>query len=134
MLLVSSLCLAYAYMMDGFTVFYGAQRAEKILFIDKVSGSLAPVYWATILFKLLLQQLMWFQRLRLNQTLIVVISLGVIVGMWCERYTIVVMSLRRTHLPSAWGNYRPTFWDWQHFLERSASSRLESFCACAFCQ
>ena len=68
MLLVSSLCLAYAYMMDGFTVFYGAQRAEKILFIDKVSGSLAPVYWATILFKLLLQQLMWFQRLRLNQT------------------------------------------------------------------
>ena len=70
----------------------------------------------------------------LESDLIVVISLGVIVGMWCERYTIVVMSLRRTHLPSAWGNYHPTFWDWQHFLERSASSRLESFCACAFCQ
>ncbi|MGA7386001.1 MAG: NrfD/PsrC family molybdoenzyme membrane anchor subunit [Methylocella sp.] len=112
MLLVSSLCLAYAYAMDAFTVFYGNQHAEKIMFIDKVSGSLAPVYWATILFNLLLPQLMWFPRLRLNQTLIVVISLGVIVGMWCERYTIVVMSLRRTHLPSAWGNFHATFWDW----------------------
>ena len=112
LLLVSSLCLAYAYMMDAFTVFYGAQIAERIMFIDKVSGSLAPIYWATILFNVLLPQLMWFRRLRLNQTLIVVISLGVIVGMWCERYTIVVMSLRRTHLPSAWGNFHGTFWDW----------------------
>ena len=40
------------------------------------------------------------------------VCFGLIVGMWCERYTIVVMSLRRTHLPSAWGDYRPTFWDW----------------------
>ncbi len=112
MLLVSSLCLGYAYMMDAFTVFYGAQRAEKTMFIDKVSGSLAPVYWATILFNITLPQLMWFRRLRLNQSLILVISLGVIVGMWCERYTIVVMSLRRTHLPSAWGDFHATFWDW----------------------
>jgi molybdopterin-containing oxidoreductase family membrane subunit len=112
MMLVSSLCLAYAYMMDAFTVFYGAQSAEKTMFLDKVSGFLAPVYWATIVFNILLPQLMWFWRLRLNQTLIVVISLGVIVGMWCERYTIVVMSLRRTNLPSAWGDYHPTFWDW----------------------
>jgi len=109
---VSSLCLAYAYMMDAFTVFYGAQSAEKTMFIDKISGSLAPVYWATILFNVLLPQLIWFRRLRLNQTLIVLISLGVIVGMWCERYTIVVMSLRRTHLPSAWGDFHATFWDW----------------------
>jgi Ni/Fe-hydrogenase subunit HybB-like protein len=112
LMLVSSLCLGYAYMMDAFTVFYGGLGAEKIMFIDKVSGSLAPVYWATILFNILLPQLMWFRRLRLNQTLILVISLGVIVGMWCERYTIVVMSLRRTHLPSAWGDFHGTFWDW----------------------
>jgi molybdopterin-containing oxidoreductase family membrane subunit len=55
---------------------------------------------------------MWFRRLRLNQTLIMLVSFGVIVGMWCERYTIVVMSLRRTHLPSAWGNFHGTVWDW----------------------
>ena len=40
------------------------------------------------------------------------VCFGVIVGMWCERYTIVVMSLRRTHLPSAWGDFHGTFWDW----------------------
>lgn len=112
LMLVSSLCLGYAYMMDAFTVFYGAQAAEKTLFIDKASGSLAPVYWATILFNITLPQLMWFRRLRLNQILIMLVSLGVIVGMWCERYTIVVMSLRRTHLPSAWGDFHGTFWDW----------------------
>ena len=82
------------------------------MFIEQVSGSYAPVYWATILFNVLLPQLLWFRRLRLNQTLVLLIVFGVIVGMWCERYTIVVMSLHRTHLPSAWGNFHGTFWDW----------------------
>jgi hypothetical protein len=81
-----------------------------------------PLYWATILFNIALPQLMWFRRLRLNQTLIMLVCFGVIVGMWCERYTIVVMSLRRTHLPSTWGDFH------------AASSPPESFCACAFCQ
>src|ERR1700730_11489267 len=112
MLLVSSLCLAYAYMMDAFTIFYGGDNAERTLFIDKISGSYAAVYWAAILLNVVVPQLMWFRRLRLNQTLIMLVCFGVIVGMWCERYTIVVMSLRRTHLPSAWGDYHPTFWDW----------------------
>jgi Ni/Fe-hydrogenase subunit HybB-like protein len=112
LLLVSSLCIAYAYIMEAFTVFYGGEAAEKTQFLDKIAGSLAPIYWATIVLNVLLPQLMWSQRLRLAQPLIVIISLGVIIGMWCERYTIVVMSLRRTHLLSAWGNYQPTIWDW----------------------
>ena len=112
LMLVSSLCLGYAYMMDAFTVFYGAESAETTMFIDKVSGSSAPVYWATILFNVVLPQLLWFRRLRLNQTLVMLVCFGVIVGMWCERYTIVVMSLHRTHLPSAWGDFHGTFWDW----------------------
>jgi Ni/Fe-hydrogenase subunit HybB-like protein len=112
LLLVSSLCLAYAYMMDAFGAFYGPDRADKIQYIDKVTGSLAPIFWATILFNITLPQLMWFRRLRLNQTVIMLVCFGVIIGMWCERFTIVVMSLRRTHLSSAWGNYPPTVWDW----------------------
>jgi molybdopterin-containing oxidoreductase family membrane subunit len=112
LMLVSSLCLGYAYMMDAFTTFYGPDQADKTMFIDKVSGSLCAVYWATILFNITLPQLMWFRRLRMNQPVVMLISAGVIVGMWCERYTIVVMSLRRTHLPSAWGNYHGTIWDW----------------------
>jgi Ni/Fe-hydrogenase subunit HybB-like protein len=112
MLLVSSLCIAYSYIMEAFTVFYGGDKAEQINFMDKVTGTLAWIYWATILFNVALPQLMWFRPLRFNQTLIILISLCVIFGMWCERYTIVVMSLRRTHLPSAWGTFIPTIWDW----------------------
>ena len=112
LMLVSSLCLGYAYMMDAFTTFYGPDQATKTMFIDKVSGSLCAVYWATILFNVTLPQLMWFRRLRMNQAVVMLISAGVIVGMWCERYTIVVMSLRRTHLPSAWGDFHGTIWDW----------------------
>jgi Ni/Fe-hydrogenase subunit HybB-like protein len=112
LLLASSLALAYAYMMDAFMIFYGPQAAEKIQFIDKITGVDAPIYWATILLNVLLPQLMWLQRFRLNQLAIMLISLGVIVGMWCERYDIVVMSLRRTHLPAAWGDFHASFWDW----------------------
>ncbi len=112
MLLVSSLCIAYSYMMEAFTVFYGGEKAEKINFMDKVTGPIAWIYWATIVFNVMLPQFMWLMRVRLDQALITLISLGVIFGMWCERYTIVVMSLRRTHLPSAWGNFIPTIWDW----------------------
>jgi Ni/Fe-hydrogenase subunit HybB-like protein len=112
LLLISSLCLAYAYIMDAFAVFYGPDMAEKIQYIDKATGALAPIYWAAILFNIALPQLMWFQRFRLNQAAIMFVSCGVIIGMWCERYLIVVMSLRRTHLLSAWGGFSPTFWDW----------------------
>lgn len=112
LMLVSSLCLAYAYMMDAFTVLYGPDQAERTMFFEKLFGYYAVVYWATILFNISLPQLMWFRRLRLNQTVIMLVSFGVIVGMWCERYTIVVVSLHRTHLPSAWGNFHGTVWDW----------------------
>lgn len=112
LLLTSSLCVGYAYLMEAFTTFYGPDAAEKRLFINKVTGELAPIYWATILFNVLAPQLMWRQSVRLNEALVVLISFFVIVGMWCERYVIVVMSLRRTHLPSAWGDYTPTIWDW----------------------
>lgn len=112
MLLVSSLCLAYAYLMEAFTIYYGGEEAEKIQFNEKIFGPSSPIYWATVLLNVLAPQLMWCARLRLNQALIMLVSLGVIVGMWCERYEIVVMSLQTTHLSSAWGNYVPTVWDW----------------------
>jgi molybdopterin-containing oxidoreductase family membrane subunit len=113
LLLVSSICIGYSYMMEAFMTFYSGDEADKINFMAKVSGSsLAWIYWATIVFNVTLPQLMWFRRCRLSQTLVFIVSLLVIFGMWCERYTIVVMSLRRSHLPSAWGTFTPTIWDW----------------------
>jgi Ni/Fe-hydrogenase subunit HybB-like protein len=112
LLLVSSLCVAYAYGMDAFMTFYGGDEAERLSFIDKISGRLAPVYWATIFLNVVAPQLFWFGRARMNEALAALVSLGVIVGMWCERYQIVVMSLRRPRLPPAWGGFTPTVWDW----------------------
>jgi Ni/Fe-hydrogenase subunit HybB-like protein len=112
MLLLSSLLVGYAYVMDVFSVFYSPDEAERTAFMAKIHGSYAPIYWATILFNIALPQVLWFRRVRLNQPVIMLVCLAVIVGMWCERYTIVVMSVRRTALPSSWGDYHGTFWDW----------------------
>ncbi len=112
LLLTSSLCVAYAYMMDAFTIFYGGGKAEKLQYLDKLGGADASIFWAAILLNVIVPQLMWRKALRLNQGVVILVSLGAIIGMWCERYMIVVMSLRRTALPSAWGDYSPTLWDW----------------------
>jgi Ni/Fe-hydrogenase subunit HybB-like protein len=112
LLLMSSLLIAYAYLMDAFTVFYGGDRAEQVMFLDRVVGSYTFVYWGALLLNCVLPQLLWSPRLRMNQPLIVIICVGIVVGMWLERYEIVVSSLHQTHLPSAWGHYQGTFWDW----------------------
>jgi len=61
-------------------------------------------------------QLLWFRPLRRNIALLFLISLIVNVGMWLERFIIVVVSLHRDYLPSSWGMYEPTFWDWSTYI------------------
>ena len=112
LMLTSSLLVGYAYLMDVFSVYYQGDRADLAQYAARLRGDYAPVYWATLLLNLLLPQLLWWRRVRRHGGLIGLISLGVIIGMWAERYSIVVMSLRRTHLPSAWGDYHGTLWDW----------------------
>ena len=116
LLLMSSLLLAYAYLMDAFTTFYGGDRAERVMFMVRVSGAYMPVYWGAIVFNCVLPQLLWVRRLRSCVPVIVLLCLGVVVGMWLERYEIVVTSLHRPPLPTSWGNYHGTFWDWATLL------------------
>jgi molybdopterin-containing oxidoreductase family membrane subunit len=112
LLLTSSLFVGYAYIMDVFTTYYGGEKAEITMFQEKLFGYYAGIYWATVLFNVLLPQLLWFRAVRLNQLLVGLISMGVIVGMWCERFTIVVVSLHRPRLPSSYWLYHATIWDW----------------------
>jgi Ni/Fe-hydrogenase subunit HybB-like protein len=116
LLLTSSICIAYWYLMDAFTTFYGGDRAERAMFLARVFGPDKLVYWGAILLNCLLPQLFWSRWLRVHEPAIVLICLGVVLGMWLERYDIVVTSLQRPHLPSAWGIYHPTFWDWATLL------------------
>jgi molybdopterin-containing oxidoreductase family membrane subunit len=112
LLLTSSLFVGYAYIMDGFSIYYGGGKAEIINYHERLFGTYAGVFWATVLFNVTLPQLLWFRGLRLNQIVVALIAIGVIVGMWCERFTIVVVALHRPHLPSSYGNFHGTVWDW----------------------
>ena len=116
LLATSSLFVLYAYTMDLFTTFYGGDPAERTMFLARLFGRYFDVYWGTILFNILLPQLMWWRWARLSGPITVLVSFGVIVGMWLERYEIVVTSLHRPALPSSWGNYAGTFWDWATLL------------------
>jgi uncharacterized membrane protein len=82
------------------------------MFAVRVHGIYMPVYWGAILFNIVVPQLLWVPALRMRQPVVLLIALGVIVGMWLERYEIVVTSLHRPHLPSSWGIFHATFWDW----------------------
>ncbi len=115
LMLTSALCVGYAYMMDAFSTWYGWDKAEHRWFYDRIAGAGASVYWATILLNVLLPQVLWSRALRLNQPLLLVVSAGVIVGMWLERYGIVTSSLQRNDMPSAWGSFSGTIWDWTLF-------------------
>ncbi len=117
LLLASSLCVGYAYLMDAFSTFYGGDRAERVMFTERVfGGTYWYAYWGALAFNVGLPQLFWSRRIRVTQPAILLICLGVVVGMWLERYEIVVTSLHRPNLPSAWGDYHGTFWDWATLL------------------
>ena len=73
------------------------------------------VYWGMIFCNCLFPLVLCFQRVRANHAMLALVAVASIIGMWLERFNIVVISLTRTRLPSAWGTYAPTFWDWAIF-------------------
>ena len=83
---------------------------------QRLHGPYAPYYYALILCNILTPQVLWFQKMRTNVAVLFVMSLVINVGMWLEQFVIVVISLTRDFMPSAWGRYQPTFWDWSTFI------------------
>lgn len=114
-MLVGSLLLGYAYLWEAWGPFYGGDTAERGEFIDRISGFTAWQYWATIVLNIAIPQLLWLPGIRRSAGALVLIASGIMVGMWLERFVFVVSSLHRNHMPSAWGDYAPTLWDWATF-------------------
>ncbi|MBV9811253.1 MAG: polysulfide reductase NrfD [Acetobacteraceae bacterium] len=115
LLLTSGLLMSYAYIMDAFDPFYSGEAADRVQFISRVAGPYAPVYWGMITCNCVLPLILCWGRARRSHAVLAVVCVGSIVGMWLERYNIVVLTLMRTHLPSAWGFYAPTLCDWMIF-------------------
>jgi molybdopterin-containing oxidoreductase family membrane subunit len=95
---------------------YSAGIYERFMMVNRMKGPYAPLYWMLILFNILIPQALWFKRVRVNVMLLWWIALAVNIGMWLERFVIVVTSLHRDFLPSSWDMYYPTFWDWSTYI------------------
>jgi Ni/Fe-hydrogenase subunit HybB-like protein len=115
-MLATGLIVAYGYIFEFFLAFYSGNKFDVFLATQRLHGPYAPYYYALILCNILTPQLLWFQKIRTNVAALFVMSLVVNVGMWLERFVIVVISLTRDFMPSAWGRYQPTFWDWSTFI------------------
>ncbi|MFZ0820522.1 MAG: NrfD/PsrC family molybdoenzyme membrane anchor subunit [Candidatus Acidiferrales bacterium] len=115
-MLATGLIVAYGYMMETFGAFYSGNGYEKFMTLNRWGGPYAFFYWLLIACNILIPQMMWFKKIRTNVGILFAISLIVNIGMWLERFIIVVTSLHRDFLPSSWGMYYPTRWDWATFI------------------
>lgn len=111
-MLVTGLIVFYGYMMELFMGWYSGSQYEEYLIFNRMQGPYWPLYWALLFCNGLIPQLLWFRPIRRNLLVLFVISLIVNVGMWLERFVIIVTSLHRDFLPSSWGMYSPTIFDW----------------------
>jgi Ni/Fe-hydrogenase subunit HybB-like protein len=115
-MLATGMIVAYGYLMENFTAWYSANPFERSQTLNRWTGPYAPVFWALIFFNILIPQVLWLKRVRTSVRLLFLVALSVNVGMWLERFIIVVTSLHRDFLPSAWNMYYPTFWDWSTYI------------------
>ena len=111
-MLATGLLVTYGYFIETFMSYYGANKYEGYMMTNRLRGPYAPFYMALLVCNCLAIQAMWFRRARMNLWVVWIVAMFVNVGMWLERFVIVVMSLHRDFVPAAWGMYYPTVWDW----------------------
>jgi molybdopterin-containing oxidoreductase family membrane subunit len=115
-MLATSLVVAYGYLMEAFMAWYSGNVHERFMMWNRMTGPYAWSYWMLIFCNVVLINTLWVKRLRTSTAYLFVVSLVVGVGMWLERFVIIVTSLHRDFLPSSWGNYRGTAFDWSMFI------------------
>ena len=115
-MLATGLIVAYGYMMEAFMAWYSANPYEKFMILNRMTGPYRHMYWALILCNVIALNTLWIKNLRTNVPYLFLMSFVVSVGMWLERYVIIVTSLHRDFLPSSWGMYRGTMYDWSAFI------------------
>jgi Ni/Fe-hydrogenase subunit HybB-like protein len=115
-LLATGLMVTYGYVMELFMAWYSGNDFEQYVTLNRILGPYAPWYWTLIFCNCLAPQVLWLKSMRNNVPVLFVVSILVGIGMWAERYVIVVISLHRDYLFSSWGMYYPTVWDWATYL------------------
>jgi Ni/Fe-hydrogenase subunit HybB-like protein len=110
-MLATGLIVAYGYMTEAFMAWYSADTYERYVAMNRMFGPYALIYWGLIACNIAIPQLLWSRTIRLNVPALFAIAMAVNIGMWLERFMIIVVSLHRDYMPSAWGMYYPTRWD-----------------------
>lgn len=110
-MITTGMMVGYAYGMEFFIAWYSGNSAETFVFFNRALGPYAWAYWTMVICNVVFPQLFWFKKIRRSIPAMFVIGVLVNVGMWFERFVIVVTSLSRDYLPSSWGFYVPSIYD-----------------------
>lgn len=110
-LLATGMMVGYAYAMEFFIAWYSGNTFEQFVFINRAFGPYAWAYWTMVSCNVFFPQLFWFKKVRTNIGITLVLVILVNVGMWFERFVIIVTSLHRDFLPSSWAMFTPTMVD-----------------------
>jgi molybdopterin-containing oxidoreductase family membrane subunit len=108
--------VGYGYMVEAFMAWYSANQYERFMILNRMTGPYWYMYAALILCNVVMINTLWIKNLRTSVPYLFFISFVVSIGMWLERYVIIVTSLHRDFLPSSWGMYAGTPYDWSAFI------------------
>ncbi|MBF0491524.1 MAG: polysulfide reductase NrfD [Deltaproteobacteria bacterium] len=110
-MLLTGMMVGYAYIIEFFTAWYSGNLYERFIFINRATGPYWWAYWTMMTCNVISPQIFWFKKLRRNLAVMFVVSIVINIGMWFERFVIIVTSLHRDYLPASWGYYRMTIYE-----------------------
>ena len=114
-MLATGWIVAFGYAMEAFYAFYSGNPWERFQTMNRMFGPYGFAYWMLIATNIVIPQVLWFKKVRTSPIILFLVSIDVLIGMWLERFVIVAISLSRDFLPSSWGVYVPTRWDWMTY-------------------
>lgn len=115
-MLATGMIVSYGYLMEIFTAWYSGSEYELHMIANRMGGEYSVAFWSLITCNALVPQLLWSERVRTSLPLLFIIAIVINIGMWLERFIIVVTSLHNDYLPSSWDTYAGTFWDWSLYV------------------
>ncbi len=114
-MLACGLIVAYSYAAEIWTAFYSADQFEIFAVHNRAFGPKGWIYWCVLACNVIVPQALWWRRVRRKALALFLIAIVINIGMWMERFMIIVVSLERDFLPSSWHAFEPTFWDFATF-------------------
>jgi len=115
-MLATGLIVGYGYAVEAFMGWYSGDRYDSFTLWNRLHGPYAIPYWMLLICNIFIPQVLWIRKLRTSPVALFFISFVILVGMWLERFVIVVISLSRDFLTSSWGMYYPTRWDYMTYF------------------